>query len=112
MHCFHLSSQFFCAWNDLKVSFFALLQGVKKPFEEVIKANIGDAHAMGQRPITFFRQVRDSSPFADEESQWMIYSRRFQSFSGPLRFQLFRALTKVNSFWWTHLYIAKFFYFD
>ncbi|CAI5673412.1 unnamed protein product [Oreochromis niloticus] len=31
--------------------------GVKKPFTEVIKANIGDAHAMGQKPITFFRQV-------------------------------------------------------
>uniref|UniRef100_A0A8C3I189 Alanine aminotransferase 1 n=1 Tax=Chrysemys picta bellii TaxID=8478 RepID=A0A8C3I189_CHRPI len=34
-----------------------LRQGVKKPFTEVIKANIGDAHAMGQRPITFLRQV-------------------------------------------------------
>uniref|UniRef100_A0A6Q2XXR6 Alanine aminotransferase 1 n=1 Tax=Esox lucius TaxID=8010 RepID=A0A6Q2XXR6_ESOLU len=34
-----------------------LKEGVKKPFTEVIKANIGDAHAMGQQPITFFRQV-------------------------------------------------------
>ncbi|XP_075776054.1 alanine aminotransferase 1 isoform X1 [Pelodiscus sinensis] len=34
-----------------------LRQGVKKPFTEVIKANIGDAHAMGQRPVTFLRQV-------------------------------------------------------
>lgn len=34
-----------------------LQQGVKKPFTEVIKANIGDAHAMGQKPITFLRQV-------------------------------------------------------
>ncbi|XP_056148874.1 alanine aminotransferase 2-like isoform X2 [Lampris incognitus] len=34
-----------------------LKEGVKKPFAEVIKANIGDAHAMGQQPITFFRQV-------------------------------------------------------
>ncbi|KAL4613610.1 alanine aminotransferase 2 isoform X1 [Arapaima gigas] len=34
-----------------------LQQGVKQPFEEVIKANIGDAHAMGQQPITFLRQV-------------------------------------------------------
>ncbi|XP_048658325.1 alanine aminotransferase 1 isoform X4 [Marmota marmota marmota] len=34
-----------------------LRQGVKKPFTEVIRANIGDAQAMGQRPITFFRQV-------------------------------------------------------
>jgi len=31
--------------------------GVKKPFDDVIKANIGDAHAMGQDPITFLRQV-------------------------------------------------------
>lgn len=31
--------------------------GVKKPFASVIKANIGDAHAMGNRPITFIRQV-------------------------------------------------------
>ncbi|KAM4604548.1 alanine aminotransferase 2-like [Discoglossus pictus] len=34
-----------------------LQQGVKKPFSEVIKANIGDPHAMGQKPITFLRQV-------------------------------------------------------
>ncbi|KAH0617336.1 hypothetical protein JD844_015388, partial [Phrynosoma platyrhinos] len=36
----------------------SFLQGVKKPFSEVIRANIGDAQAMGQKPITFFRQVR------------------------------------------------------
>lgn len=31
--------------------------GASKPFKEVTKANIGDAHAMGQKPITFLRQV-------------------------------------------------------
>lgn len=35
----------------------SVTQGVKKPFTEVIRANIGDCHAMGQKPITFFRQV-------------------------------------------------------
>jgi len=34
-----------------------LAQGTKKPFTDVIRANIGDAHAMGQQPITFLRQV-------------------------------------------------------
>eukprot|EP00066_Takifugu_rubripes_P016853 XP_011606119.1 PREDICTED: alanine aminotransferase 1 [Takifugu rubripes] len=34
-----------------------LKEGAKKPFNEVIRANIGDAQAMGQKPITFFRQV-------------------------------------------------------
>uniref|UniRef100_A0A8C7UZW2 alanine transaminase n=1 Tax=Oncorhynchus mykiss TaxID=8022 RepID=A0A8C7UZW2_ONCMY len=34
-----------------------LQQGQKHPFTEVIKANIGDSHAMGQKPITFLRQV-------------------------------------------------------
>ncbi|XP_027713568.1 alanine aminotransferase 1-like isoform X2 [Vombatus ursinus] len=34
-----------------------LQQGVKKPFTEIIRANIGDAQAMGQKPITFMRQV-------------------------------------------------------
>ncbi|GJQ84175.1 hypothetical protein Trydic_g2851 [Trypoxylus dichotomus] len=34
-----------------------LQKGVKKPFKEVIKANIGDCHAMGQKPITYIRQV-------------------------------------------------------
>lgn len=34
-----------------------LQKGAKKPFNEVIKANVGDAHAMGQQPITFLRQV-------------------------------------------------------
>ncbi|KAJ9595650.1 hypothetical protein L9F63_013165 [Diploptera punctata] len=29
----------------------------QKPFSDVIKANIGDSHAMGQKPLTFFRQV-------------------------------------------------------
>lgn len=33
------------------------LQGAKKKFTEVIKANIGDCHAMGQKPLTFLRQV-------------------------------------------------------
>ncbi|KAM6458499.1 alanine aminotransferase 1 isoform 5-T5 [Liasis olivaceus] len=34
-----------------------LKQGARKPFTEVIAANIGDAQAMGQKPITFLRQV-------------------------------------------------------
>ncbi|KAL0128405.1 hypothetical protein PUN28_003583 [Cardiocondyla obscurior] len=34
-----------------------LQKGVEKPFKEVIRANVGDAHAMGQQPITFLRQV-------------------------------------------------------
>ncbi|XP_070574599.1 alanine aminotransferase 2-like [Ptychodera flava] len=34
-----------------------LAQGEKKPFPDVVKCNIGDAHALGQKPITFIRQV-------------------------------------------------------
>lgn len=34
-----------------------LQAGAVKPFDKVIKANIGDAHAMGNKPITFIRQV-------------------------------------------------------
>jgi len=34
-----------------------LANGAKKPFTEVLRANIGDCHAMGQQPITFLRQV-------------------------------------------------------
>ncbi|XP_035230625.1 alanine aminotransferase 1-like [Stegodyphus dumicola] len=34
-----------------------LEKGVKKPFTDVIRANIGDCHAMGQKPLTFLRQV-------------------------------------------------------
>ncbi|XP_002075264.2 alanine aminotransferase 1 isoform X1 [Drosophila willistoni] len=34
-----------------------LEKGVKKPFDEVIRANIGDCHAMGQKPVTFLRQL-------------------------------------------------------
>lgn len=33
------------------------MQGAQKPFNRVIRANLGDAHAMGQAPITFIRQV-------------------------------------------------------
>lgn len=42
-----------------------LANGVKKPFNEIIKANIGDAHAMGQKPITFIRQVVSLVAFPD-----------------------------------------------
>ncbi|XP_060066170.1 alanine aminotransferase 1-like [Ylistrum balloti] len=34
-----------------------LKAGVKMPFPDVIRANIGDCHATGQPPITFLRQV-------------------------------------------------------
>jgi len=43
---------FFNALNNIQ------FQGVEKPFKEVLKANIGDCHAMGQKPITFIRQVQ------------------------------------------------------
>ncbi|PIK46982.1 cytosolic alanine aminotransferase [Apostichopus japonicus] len=33
------------------------VQGAKKPYPDIIKCNIGDAHAMGQKPLTFLRQV-------------------------------------------------------
>lgn len=55
-----------------------LQQGVKQSFSEVIRANIGDAHAMGQQPITFLRQVvalccfpelLDSPAFPDDAKQ-------------------------------------------
>ncbi|XP_032781725.2 alanine aminotransferase 1 isoform X1 [Daphnia magna] len=42
-----------------------LAMGVKKPFTEVIKANIGDAQAMGQKPITFIRQVLSLVAYPD-----------------------------------------------
>lgn len=34
-----------------------LEKGAQKPFNHVVKANIGDCHATGQKPITFIRQV-------------------------------------------------------
>ncbi|XP_001622550.2 alanine aminotransferase 2 isoform X2 [Nematostella vectensis] len=34
-----------------------LQQGHEKPFKEVVKANIGDAHALGMKPLKFPRQV-------------------------------------------------------
>ncbi|CAB3222031.1 unnamed protein product [Arctia plantaginis] len=32
-------------------------KGAQKPFKSVVRANIGDAHAMAQQPISFIRQV-------------------------------------------------------
>ncbi|XP_066905575.1 alanine aminotransferase 1 isoform X2 [Halyomorpha halys] len=34
-----------------------VIKGKEKPFDRVIRANIGDCHAVGQSPITFIRQV-------------------------------------------------------
>ena len=33
------------------------MKGEKKPYDHVIRANIGDCHATGQKPITFIRSV-------------------------------------------------------
>lgn len=44
-------------WRKLIEFSIFFFQGAKKPFKSVIKANIGDAHAMGNKPITFLRQV-------------------------------------------------------
>ena len=38
-------------------SFIINIQGDAKPFDKVIRANIGDCHATGQKPMTFLRQV-------------------------------------------------------
>ena len=35
------------------------------PFDEVIKCNIGDAHAMQQKPITYLRQVVTGTCYPD-----------------------------------------------
>ena len=48
---FYLPADFY----PIPISVF--LQGAKKPFKDVIRANIGDCHAMGQVPISFIRQV-------------------------------------------------------
>ncbi|KAG8179041.1 hypothetical protein JTE90_016050 [Oedothorax gibbosus] len=42
-----------------------LKEGKEKPFKEVIRANIGDCHAMGQKPITFIRQVLSLCTYPD-----------------------------------------------
>ncbi|XP_013787751.1 alanine aminotransferase 2-like [Limulus polyphemus] len=51
-----------------------LERGIKKPFSEVIKGNIGDCQAMGQKPITFIRQVLTLCAYPD-----LIKDDRFPS---------------------------------
>ncbi|KAJ8715839.1 hypothetical protein PYW08_013124 [Mythimna loreyi] len=40
-------------------------KGVPKPFDRVVRANIGDCHALGQKPITFIRQVLALAAFPE-----------------------------------------------
>lgn len=40
---------------------YAIFQGQKKTYDHVVKANIGDAHALGMKPLTFPRQVSSFS---------------------------------------------------
>lgn len=40
-------------------------KGVSKPFDRVIRANIGDCHATGQKPITYLRQVMAICTYPD-----------------------------------------------
>lgn len=42
-----------------------LREGKPYPFKEVVKANIGDCHAMGQKPLTFLRQVTALCTYPD-----------------------------------------------
>ena len=37
---------------------YYLKKGQHKNFDQIIRANIGDCHATGQKPMTFIRQVR------------------------------------------------------
>ena len=41
------------------------LNDFQYPFDEVIKCNIGDAHAMGQAPITYIRQVVSGAAYPE-----------------------------------------------
>ena len=50
-------SVFVCSYKRLGVLKISSIQGTSLPFEQVIRANIGDAQAMGQKPITFVREV-------------------------------------------------------
>ncbi|KAK6186155.1 hypothetical protein SNE40_008250 [Patella caerulea] len=42
-----------------------LSKGLKKNFTDVIRANIGDCHATGQKPLTFLRQVAAICTYPD-----------------------------------------------
>lgn len=42
-----------------------LAAGDSKPFSQVVKANIGDCHATGQKPLTFIRQVMALATYPD-----------------------------------------------
>lgn len=46
-----------------------MAQGADKSFPDVIRANIGDCHAVGQRPLTFIRQVREREPEIGRETE-------------------------------------------
>lgn len=48
--------------NQLKEE---LENGVKKPFDKIIMSSVGDCHAMGQKPITFTRQVIAGCAYPD-----------------------------------------------
>lgn len=48
--------------NELKEQ---LANGMKKPFDKIIMSSVGDCHAMGQKPITFTRQVIAGCAYPD-----------------------------------------------
>lgn len=43
--------------NELEKELESEQKGVNKNFDKIIRANIGDCHATGQKPLTFLRQV-------------------------------------------------------
>ena len=74
-----LTKLFDLSLNVSESIFFSTYQGAQKPFKEVIRANIGDAHAMGQKPITFLRQVR--SMIFKKNSKVLLYLPRVKPMS-------------------------------
>ena len=51
---------------------------MEKSFDSVIRAHIGDCHAMEQTPITYIRQVRDHSLIGGWIEQLQRWNVRYQ----------------------------------
>ncbi|XP_055340386.1 alanine aminotransferase 2-like [Paramacrobiotus metropolitanus] len=58
-----------------------LRNGKKLPFDKLIRCNVGDAPAMGQKPMTFYRQLLACCAYPDASTQYpadvQALSKRF-----------------------------------
>ena len=54
----------------------------KYPFDKIVYCNIGNPQSLGQKPISFFRQVLALCDYPEARTYWYSYTHSFPCSAG------------------------------